>query len=529
MSATTYDAAILGAGHNGLVCAYYLARRGLKTIVLERRHVVGGAAVTEEFHPGFRNSVAAYTVSLLSPDVIREMELARHGLRVAPRKVANFLPTEDGRALALGGGDDAAAIAAFSQTDAEAYPRYQAMLARILPAFRKLLNATPPNPKGGVRDAFAALATARALNDLSIEAQRDLLDLFAKSAGDLLDGWFESAPLKAILGFDSVVGSFQSPYAPGSAYVLLHHVFGEVNGVAGAWGHAIGGMGAITQAMAAAAAEAGAEIRLAAPVSEILTEKGRVASVALENGDTVRAHRVISSLSPTLTFGRLIDPALLSDDFRQRIADWRAGSATFRMNAALSELPRFTARPAPGDHLTAGVILAPSLRHMDRAWRDAVDTGMSMRPIVEMLIPSTLDDTLAPEGRHVASLFCQHFAYDLPDGRSWDEARDEAADRIIACVNGFAPGFAQSVIARSALSPLDLERDFALPRGDIFHGQLTLNQLFSARPVLGHGDYRGPVPGLYMCGSGSHPGGGVTGLPGRNAAREILRDARKRL
>ncbi len=330
-----------------------------------------------------------------------------------------------------------------------------------------------------------------------------------------------------MFGFDAVVGNYASPYAEGSAYVLLHHLFGEVNGKAGAWGHAIGGMGAITQAMAKACAAQGVDIRLSSPVREVLTAKDRATGVVTQAGETIRARAVVSNLHPKLTFERLVDPALLPADFRDRIARYRSGSGTFRMNVALSELPRFVAKPEAGDHLTAGIILAPSLAYMDRAFADARALGWSRAPIVEMLIPSTLDDSLAPEGRHVASLFCQHVAPELPDGASWDDHREEVADLMIETVEAYAPGFKASVIGRQALSPLDLERTFGLVGGDIFHGKLALDQLFSARPVLGHGDYRAPLKGLYMCGSGTHPGGGVTGAPGRNAAREILRDLRR--
>ena len=521
-----YDAVIVGGGHNGMVCAFYLAKRGRKVLVLERRDVVGGAAVTEEFHPGFRNSMAAYTVSLLAPQVINEMELGRHGLTTVLRKASNFLPTEDGRYLLTGRGaeSDRAEISKFSPKDADAYVRYNQRLDAIVPALRNILHATPPSPKGGIMDAIHAAGLALQLNKLDIEGQRDLLDLFARSAGEWLDEWFESEPIKAVLGFDSIVGNFASPYTPGSAYVLLHHVFGEVNGVQGAWGHAIGGMGAITQAMAKACREAGVEIRTGAEVSEILVENGAAVGVRLEKGETFRAAKVISNVHQKILYERLIDPRALPEAFRSRIANFRSGSGTFRMNVALSELPRFTALPEMGDHLTAGIIMAPTLSYMDRAYDDARKLGWSKQPIVEMLIPSTLDDSLAPPGQHVASLFCQQFSPILPEGRSWDDHRDEVADLVIDTVDAHAPGFKASVLGRIAFTPLDLERRFGLIGGDIFHGKLSLDQMFSARPMLGHGAYRGPLKGLYMCGAGSHPGGGVTGIPGRNAAREILRD-----
>jgi len=524
MASSETDIVILGGGHNGLVCAFYLARAGLKVTVLERRGVVGGAAVTEEFHPGFRNSTASYTVSLLNPTVIAEMELARHGLRVVERRMSNFLPLPDGRYLAAGEGRTAAEVAKFSTRDAERLPEYERRLEAVADVLRALVLETPPNlPDGGWLDALPEMlksaSVAKRLGALGLTGRRDVLDLFAKSAGDWLDGWFESDPIKALFGFDGVVGAYTSPYTPGTAYVLLHHVFGEVNGRKGVWGHALGGMGAITQAMAAACVEQGVDIRLDAPVAEVLTEKGRAVGAVTEAGDVVRGRAVISNLHPRLLFDRLVDPAVVPADFTERMSRYASGSGTFRMNVALGELPRFTARLEPGDHHTAGIIIAPSLAYMDRAHAEARLHGWSREPIVEMLIPSTLDDSLAPPGQHVASLFCQHVSPELAD-----EDREAVADLMIETVDRHAPGFKASVIGRLALGPRDLERRFGLVGGDIFHGRLTLDQLFSARPVLGHADYRMPVPGLYLCGSGAHPGGGVTGAPGRNAARSVLKD-----
>jgi phytoene dehydrogenase-like protein len=531
----TLDALVVGGGHNGLTCAAYLAGAGLKVRVLERRAVVGGAAVTEEFHPGFRNSVASYTVSLLNPKVIRDLELARHGLRILERRIANFLPLEAHGYLKIGGGRTAEEVAKFSTRDAERLAAYAERLDQVADVLRGLVLMTPPNViEGGwsaaLPELWRGLALGRQLSALDMTGRRELLDLFTKSAGDYLDGWFESAPIKAAYGFDGVVGNFASPYAAGSAYVLLHHVFGEVNGKKGVWGHAVGGMGAITQAMARAAAERGVEIRTSSAVREILIEGGRAVGALTERGERVRARCVVSNLNPKLLFERLIDPAALPAGFLERMRRWRCGSGTFRMNVALSELPDFRVLPGheTAEHHTAGIIMAPSLEYMDRAWLDAKTAGWSQRPIVEMLIPSTLDDSLAPPGRHVASLFCQHAAPVLPDGSSWDEHREGFADRIIDLVNEHAPNFRAAVLARQILSPLDLEREFGLIGGDIFHGALSLDQLFSARPMLGYGNYRGPLEGLYLCGSGTHPGGGVTGAPGHNAAREILSDFRRR-
>ncbi len=525
------DAIVIGAGHNGLVCAAYLARAGLQVTVLEQRHIVGGAAVTEEFHPGFRNSVASYTVSLLQPRIMRELQLAQHGLRIVERELNNFLPTADGRYLAVGGGSTAAEVAKFSARDAQRLPAYDAELAALAGLLRELVLETPVNLWSGQwRRLLPELLKGTALGARLLRSGprqcRRLLQLCTQSAGSWLDQWFESDPIKAVLGFDSIVGNYASPYADSSAYVLLHHVFGETNGKPGVWGHAIGGMGAITQAMAASAQAAGAQIHVNQAVREVLVEQGRACGVVTQQGDVFRAPLVVSNLNPKLLFQQLLDPALLPPALLQRMQQWRCGSGTFRMNVALSELPDFSCLPgkARAAHHTAGIILAPSLAYMDQAWRDAVAQGWSRQPVVELLIPSTLDDSLAPPGMHVASLFCQHVAPQLPDGSSWDLQRDRVAELMIDTVTQYAPNFRRSVLGVQSLSPLDLERTFGLVGGDIFHGALHADQLWHARPMVGHGDYRGPLPGLYLCGSGSHPGGGVSGAPGHNAAREILHD-----
>ncbi|BBB98199.1 MULTISPECIES: phytoene desaturase family protein [Bradyrhizobium] len=525
------DVVIIGAGHNGLTCAAYLAIAGLRVKVVERRKVVGGAAVTEEFCPGFRNSVAAYTVSLLNPQIMFDLKLADHGLRIVERRAQNFLPSPDGSYLLTGEGRTRESVEKLSRQDAAAIDAFSGELEAIADVLRQLVLRAPPNLVegfgiGAISEAFNALGTANILRRLSLEQQRNLLDLFTRSAGEMLDERFENDLVKALFGFDAIVGNYASPYAAGSAYVMLHHAFGEVNGKKGVWGHAIGGMGAITQAMARAACSHGVEIETDAAVREVIVEKERAVGVILDNGKTVRAKYIVSNVNPKLLYTRLVPEGALAPAFRARISRWQNGSGTFRMNVALSALPSFSALPGLGDHLTAGIIIAPSLGYMDRAWHDAREFGWSRAPVVEVLIPSTLDDSLSPPGQHVASLFCQHVAPQLPDGRSWDDHREEVADLMIATVDHYAPGFAGTVIGRQVLSPLDLEREFGLLGGDIFHGALTLNQLFSARPMLGHADYRGPLKGLYHCGSGAHPGGGVTGAPGHNAARAILADHR---
>ena len=529
-TAAACDVLVIGGGHNGLVCAAYLAGAGLKVRVLERRGILGGAAVTEEFHPGFRNSVASYTVSLLNPKVIADLRLAEHGLRVVERPYSNFLPLPDGRAFRLGGVHGTDEVAKWSARDAQRLPQYFAMLERVVAVLRELMLLTPPNVSNGfvLADWLASAAVARRLKRLDMRGRRDLLDLLGKSAGELLDHWFESEPLKAALGWDSVVGNFASPYTPGSAYVLLHHVFGEVNGKQGAWGHAIGGMGAITQAMAAECAARGVAMETGAEVEQVLVEGGRAMGVLLADGRELRAKAVVGNVNPKLLYTKLVPREYLDDDTAQRFERYRCGSGTFRMNVALAELPDFIAAPGVQlqPHHQSGILVGHSLRYFEQAYFDAKsrehNPGWARAPIVELVISSTLDDSLAPPGRHVASLFCQHVNPEVEGG--WDAHRDTVAKLMIDTVDAVAPNFARSVLGFEALSPLDLERRFGLLGGDIFHGSLGLDQLFSARPLLGQGNYRGALPGVYLCGSGTHPGGGVTGLPGHNAAREILRD-----
>jgi phytoene dehydrogenase-like protein len=448
------------------------------------------------------------------------------------RPLPYFAPTDDGRYVILDRDAERTRreVARFSERDAERLPAFHARLDSAVDLLRSLLLKTPINPAGGVRDLMTALGLASEVRKLGVDGQGLLLDLFGKSAGDMLDAEFETDVLKGLMGFDAVIGNYASPYTPGSAYVLLHHVFGEVNGVKGAWGHAIGGMGSITQAMRAACEEAGVEISTSSPVTEIAIANGRARGVVLEDGSDLRARAVVSNLNPKLLFGSLVAGEHLPESFRARMNAWRCASGTFRMNVALSELPSFSCKPGHGadEQHGASIIIAPSLGYLDQAYMDARQFGWARRPSIEMHIPSVLDDTLAPAGAHVASLFCQQFAPTLPDGSSWDDHRDAVADLIIDTVTAYAPNFKGAVLGRMVLSPLDLERKLALTGGDIFHGSLSLDQLYAARPALGFGDYRSPVPGLYMCGSGTHPGGGVTGAPGHNAAHEILRDLGRR-
>ena len=520
------DVIVIGGGHNGLVCACYLAKAGLRVRLLERRSVVGGAAVTGEFHPGYRNSTASYTVGLLSPDVVRDLHLKSHGVRFVPRPIANFLPLAGGESVTMFNDDAQTAreFARFSAKDADALTVFRAIIREIGGVVRRQMDRTPPNVGGGVGDLVNAGLAAMDARNLSMPRRRDLADLFLKSVGDLLDAFFENEHVKAALAFDAVVGNFASPYAAGTAYGLLHHALGELDGVRGAWGHAIGGMGSITQAMLAEARDLGVEVETDADVAQVNVERDRAVGVTLADGTTRMADRIAANVAPKTLYLDLVADTVLDDEFRRRVQAIRTESATLRINVALAELPDFACKPGTDaqDHHGAGIVIGPTLDYLEQAYLDARRGAWSDAPVVEMLIPSTVDDSLAPPGHHVASLFCQHF----PRDRDWDTHRDAAADSVFAAIDTFAPNFSRSVIAREILTPADLEERFGLPGGDIFHGAMTLDQLWVNRPVMGYAAYRGPIQGLYHCGAGAHPGGGVTGLPGRNAAREILRDRR---
>ena len=500
--------------------------------IIERRDVVGGAAVTEEFHPGFRNSVASYTVSLLNQKVIDDLDLYNHGLKIIERAAPNFWPlgTEPGEYLKndYDLGKTQREFARHSKHDAAALPAYYDALEKAANILRELVLETPPNVGGGLVDIWRATKTGNKFRKLSLEDQQLLLDLFTKSAAEFLAPWFDHPAIQAAFAFDGIVGAYASPHTPGTAYVLLHHVFGNINGRSGFWGHAVGGMGAITQAMARVAQERGVTIKTGTGVKRVIVEDGKASAVELANGDVIHARAISANVNPKLLFTELVGAEDLTPTFRKRMENYACGSGTFRMNVALSELPDFTCLPGKeiADHHQSGIIIGPSIDYLDQAYLDACNYGWSRAPVVEMLIPSTIDDTLAPQGQHVASLFCQQFAPTLKEGKTWDDVRDEAVATIINTVNNYAPNFKTSIIATQVFSPLDLERVFGLPGGDIFHGRLSLDQMFSARPALGSANYRTPIKGLYLCGAGAHPGGGVTGAPGHNAAREILRDRR---
>lgn len=527
----TYDVIVIGAGHNGLTCAGYLSRAGYKVKVVERRHIVGGAAVTEEFHPGFRNSVCSYVVSLLNPMIIRDLQLQRYGLTIVDRPAGSVSVLPDGQYLQVS--RDAAVasaeIAKFSSKDAKAYSAFDQEISEMAEVLREVMLEAPPNMGGGLRDLWTALKLGNRLRKLSRQQQATFAELMTMSIGDYLDRWFESDPIKGDFAFEGIVGNMVSPYQAGTAYVLLHHAFGEINGRTGVWGHARGGMGAITQAMARSAEACGADIEVSAPVREVIIEGGQARGVVLEDGRSLRAKVVSGNVNPKLLFLKLMDPNLLPEDFRRRMTGWRCRSGTFRMNVALSELPRFVSLGGTSDEsrLTGTINIAPSVAYLEQAYDDAKAGAWAREPVISMCLPSLVDDSLAPPGCHVMSLFCQHFDPQLSDGRSWDDVKEQVADLIIDTVTNYAPNFRQAVLGRQVLSPLDLEREFGLVGGDIFHGALHLDQIYSLRPAAGYADYRSPVKGLYLCGSGAHPGGGVSGLPGHHAAQAIIKDLKQ--
>ena len=523
--ARQFDAIIIGAGHNGLVTACYLARAGWKVLVLERRYVVGGACVTEEVFPGYKVSTAAYVNSLFRKEIIRDLRLAEHGFVVLERNPSSFTPFPDGRHLFLSPDRQAnlREIGRFSPRDAENYPKYEAMLERVADVIEPTLVMRPPNLlRPGLRDLWSLFRLGRAFRKMGTDAGQ-AVEILTGSARAVLDRWFESDPLKATLATDAIIGAMAAPSMPGTAYVLFHHVMGETNGKRGVWAYVKGGMGGLTQALAAVARGHGAEIRTDAEVSRILVRDGAVTGVALAGGDEFRARVVASNADANVTFNRLLDNRLLPPAFAEAVNRISYDSASLKINVALSELPDFTALPGtgPGPQHRGTIHVCPDLDYIERAYDDAKYGRPSERPVLECTLPSVVDPSAAPPGRHLMSMFVQYAPYKLHGG-TWDELREGFADRCFDLLTEYAPNFQRSVVARQVLTPVDLERTFNLTGGNIFQGAMTLNQLFSLRPVLGFAGYRTPVRGLFLCGAAAHPGGGVIGAAGWNAAREIL-------
>jgi phytoene dehydrogenase-like protein len=528
----SYDLIIIGGGHNGLVTAAYAARAGVNVLVLERREVLGGACVTEEVWPGYKVSTAAYVNSLLRPEIIRDLELKRHGFQMLPRSPSSFTPFPDGRSLLLGP-DKALThreVSKFSTRDAEALPKYEAMLERVADFLEPTLVQTPPNPWSLRPGNLVQLGKmGLAFLKLGPEGQR-AVEILTGAATPILDRWFESEQLKVTLATDAIIGAMASPSMPGTAYVLFHHVMGECDGVRGVWGYVRGGMGGISNAIAAAAKEKGAEIRTNAEVGRILVKDGRVYGVALTDGTEIHAPRVASGADANVTFLKLMSNGDLPREFREAVRHIDYASASCKINIALSELPDFTAAPgtAPGPQHCGTIHISPTMEYIERAYDDAKYGVPSRQPIIEATIPSSLDDTLAPRGQYVMSMFTQYFPYRLAEGLSLEQEKEKYADRCFDLMNQYAPNFKRSVIARQVLSPVDLEQRFGLTGGNIMQGTMSLSSLSFMRPVPGYADYRTPVRGLYLCGAATHPGGGVMGACGYNAAREILRDMGRR-
>jgi phytoene dehydrogenase-like protein len=531
MSPPNYDIVIIGAGHNGLVAAAYLARAGRRVLVLERREVVGGACVTEEVWPGYRVSTAAYVSSLLRPRILRELELHRHGLEFLPRNPSSFTPFPDGRYLLLG--PDPAVnrreVAKFSTRDAEALPRYEAMLARVADFIEPMLEETPPDPwSHRPRDLYHLGRLGWRFVRLGRDGPR-AVEVLTGAARTILDRWFEAEQLKVTLATDAVIGAFASPSMPGTAYVLFHHVMGECNGARGVWCYVRGGMGGITQALAASARAAGAEIRVSSPVARIQVRDGCTAGVVLDDGTEIATHCVASNADAHATFLKLLDPRELPSEFLDEVRGMDFKSAALKINLALGELPNFSALPGsdPAPPHRGTIHIAPTLDYIEHAFDDAKYGRPSQRPILECTLPSSVDPTVAPPGRHLMQVFVQYAPSRLREG-TWDEIKESFADRCLEVLAEYAPNVPDAVIERQVLSPTDLERRFGLTGGNIFHGAMSLDRLFFLRPVAGYANYRTPITGLYLCGASAHPGGGVMGACGFNAAREILRDARRR-
>ena len=533
-----YDAVIIGGGHNGLVCAAYLAKAGRKVCVLERRHVLGGCAATEELWPGYRVSTAAYVISLFQTQIIRELRLKEYGLKILPRTPSSFTPLPDGRSLTMG--PDAALnqreIGKFSPKDAEAYPRYEALLEHIAATLEPTLSEAAPDPlplpegwrKIGLgkklRDGKKVLKMYNAMKALGADLPA-AVEILTGAARPILERWFETEVLKATLATDAIIGAFTSISSPGSAYVLLHHVMGEAGGSRGVWGYVEGGMGRLSDAIASACEDMGVEIRREAAVNSIQTDAHGTCGVGLEDGSQLAARCVASSVDAHLTFEKMLAPDVLPGEFRDAIAKIDYASASAKVNLALSEPPQFSCLPSNGvaPHHHGTMHIGPSLDYLDRAYDDAKYGRPSNEPILEMTMASSVDQTIAPEGKHILSMFVQYAPYNLAEG-NWDDIKESFGDRCVEMLARYAPNIANTIEHRQVLSPLDLERTFGITGGNIMQGAMSPHQLYCFRPVAGWADHRTPVPGLYLCGAASHPGGGVMGACGANAAQEILRD-----
>ena len=526
--AERYDAIVIGGGHNGLVAGAYLARGGLRTLILEQRHVLGGAAATEEIVPGFRFTVFSYVVSLLRPEIIRELELPRHGLAILPLD-GTFTPLEDDSLWRVDDhGRTMRELRRWSRVDAEAYEEYGRLMVEMARFVKPVLSLVPPDP--GSLDPLPWLpvaALARRFAALPDRAQQAFIGLMTMSAADFLEQWFETEPLKATMSASGIIGTFLGVRSPGTAYVLLHHYMGEIDGAFRAWGLPRGGTGGISEAIGAAARAFGAEVRTEARVGQIVVRGGRATGVALESGEEIEASAILSSLDPRQTFRRLLEPGALEPGFAAEVDAFKYRGSSGKVNLALDGLPDFTCRPGPGDHLRGAISFSPSVDYMERAYDDAKYGRFSRRPYVDAVIPSLVDPSMAPPGKHMMSCFVQYAPYRLAEGEgSWDDQREAFGETVLDTIEERAPNIRSLIVGRQVLSPLDMERSIGLSEGNIFQGELSLEQLFFNRPVPGWARFRTPVRGLWLCGSAAHPGGGIMGAPGRLAALELLRERR---
>src|SRR5437764_2283200 len=523
--AQKYDCIVIGGGHNGLVNAAYLARAGKRVLVLERRHVLGGAAVTEEVFPGFKFSVCSYVVSLLRPEIIRELDLPRHGLEILPL-YGTFTPMPNGDYLwrVNDHGKTRREIARHSRLDAEAYEEFAKAMLQMCRFVKPILAMTPPNPtKIALDDIKKLLFLGKRFRSLSADDKYNQVQLMTMSALDFLDQWFETDVLKATMSASGIIGTFLGVRSPGTAYVLLHHYMGEIDGAFRSWGLSRGGTGAISNSIADAAREAGATIRTEAPIAKIILKNGQAKGVALDNGDEFYADVIASSVDPRLTFMKMVGEEHLPEDFVDDIKRYKFRGSSGKVNLALDALPNFKSMPGAGSHLRGAVSISPGVDYMERAYDDAKYGRYSRRPYIDIVIPTLTDPSIAPPGKHVMSCFVQYAPYNLKEG-NWDEKREEFGDTVIDTIAEHAPNIKDIILHRQVLTPLDLEREFGLSEGNIFQGELTLEQLFFLRPAPGWAQYRSPIKNLYMCGSATHPGGGIMGASGRNAAMMILKE-----
>ncbi len=520
-----YDAIIIGGGHNGLTSAAYLAKAGKKVLVLERRHLVGGAAVTEEIYPGFKYSVCSYVVSLLRPEVIRELELPKYDLEITPLD-STFAPMPDGNYLARWG-DHAKTrreIARHSTTDAEAYEQYGQLMVQMAMAVKPLLGRVPPEPTSwNPRELIGLASVGNHFRNLGEKLLYELAKLMTMSSADFLDQWFETEVLKATMSASGIIGTFMGPRSPGTAYVLLHHYMGELDGAFRSWGFARGGMGTISRVIADSARHFGAEIRTQANVDQVLVKNGRAYGVVLGSGEEIYGKVIVSGVDPKRTFLKMVDTQHLAPDFVNQIDNFKIRGSSGKVNLALDALPNFTCLPGDGPHLAGAISISPSIDYIERAYDDAKYGDFSRRPYLDIIIPSTLDPSMAPPGKHVMSIFVQYAPYHLKND-TWPERREAFGDNVIDTLSEYAPNIKDIILHRQVLTPWDLEQEFGLTEGNIFQGELTLDQLFFLRPVPGWAKYRTPVKNLYMCGACTHPGGGVMAASGRLAALEILKD-----